>query len=74
MTPSIAGKDETRAAENNDVRAPLITTGMLGVGIVPFVDRRRARIERQLRQQADPRQGYEDVVDLVRAEIAEPSR
>jgi hypothetical protein len=56
------------------VPAPSITTGMLGVGIVPFVDRRRARTERERGQQADRRQGYEDLVDLVRAEMAEPSR
>ena len=74
MTTSFAGKTETCAVENNDAPAASITTGMLGVGIVPFVDRRRERTERQLGQQADPRKGYEDLVDLVRAEMAEPSR
>ena len=69
MTTSIAGKDETRAAENNDVPAPSITTGMLGVGIVPFV----ARTERD-QVQGGPRRDYDALVDLVRTEMAQPSR
>jgi hypothetical protein len=73
MTTSIAGKDETRAAENNDVPAPSITTGMLGVGIVPFVDRRRARTERD-QVEGGPRRDYDALVDLVRTEMAQPSR
>jgi len=73
MTTSIADEDATCAAENNDAPAASITIGMLGVGIVPFVDRRRARIERGRGQHGDPRQDYEDVVDLVRIEMADPS-
>jgi hypothetical protein len=74
MTTFIAGQDATRAAENNDAPAASITAGMLGVGIVPFVDRRRARIERERGPQSDPGQDYDHVVELVRTEMAEPSR
>jgi hypothetical protein len=73
MSMSIAGEDRMRTAENNDAPAASITTGMLGVGIVPFVDRRRARIERGPGPHGDPRQDYDDLVDLVRAEMSDPS-
>jgi hypothetical protein len=74
MSTSIACEDETCAAGNDDAPAASIATGMLGVGIVPFVDRKRARTERDQPRQGDPRRDYEDLVDLVRTEMAEPSR
>jgi len=67
MTTSIAGEDETCAAENNDTPAASITTGMLGVGIVPFVDRKRARTGRERGQHGDPCQDYDDLVGGPRA-------
>jgi hypothetical protein len=74
MSTSIASEERTRVpAGNNDAPAAAITTGMLGVGIVPFLDRRRARTERE-RGQGGPRQDYDDLVDLVRTAMAEPSR
>jgi hypothetical protein len=75
MSMSIAGEDRTRVpAGNDDAPAASITTGMLGVGIVPFVDRKRDRSGRERGQQDDPRQDYDDLVGRVRTEMAEPSR
>jgi len=75
MSMLIAGEDgPCTDAGNDDAPAASITTGMLGVGIVPFVDRKRERSERDRARQGDPCQDYDDLVDRVRAEMAEPSR
>ena len=74
MSMSIAGEDRMRTAENNDAPVASITTGMLGVGIVPFVDRKRARAGRDRGQQGEPCHDYDDLVGRVRSEMAEPSR
>jgi hypothetical protein len=73
MSTPIAG-DGTCAAGSDDAPAAEMMTGMLGVGIVPFVDRRRAQTGRERGHQGNPGQDYEDLVGLVRAEMAEPSR
>jgi hypothetical protein len=61
------------AARKAEPPAEPIMTGMLGVGIVPFVDRRHAR-ERERVKQDDAHRDYNDLVDRIRAEMAEPPR
>jgi hypothetical protein len=73
MSMSAAGDDRAGPARNAEAPAEPIMTGMLGVGIVPFVDRRRARAGERVKQ-SDPRQDYDDLVDRVRAEMAQPPR
>jgi hypothetical protein len=71
MSMSAAGDDGAMPARNAEAPAEPIMTGMLGVGIVPFVDRRHAsaRVTPD-----DRRRDYDDLVDCVRAEMAQSPR
>jgi hypothetical protein len=73
MSLSAASDDGAAPARNDEARAKAIMTGMLGVGIVPFVDRRQASAREQV-EQDDVRPRYDDVVDRVRAEMARLER
>ena len=73
MNTSAAGDDGTAPACADEASAEPIMTGMLGVGIVPFVDRRRASEHERVKQE-DGRQYYDDLVHRVRTEMAQTPR